>query len=440
MRGAKSMREIPYLVLRTAMLSGHPAGSGQWLVNVSRLQHGEGVILEDDPGGMIQLPDDAPLVTPKSTSPLLQKGTSQFYRRIRNAADAVRHLQSEQLPFSLGCYTFASWAYPKDGIIPLPKEGESPLERNHSVSVDQWIAEIRHFRFRNSWGKWGYQSSGQGFLPYQYFDRYGLEAWASYYTNPMESVKRERHKTHTLVRWVVRDETYERTYGFEVKSPDERESWAWTFVREMNNRLEVEEFFVMPEHRRKGFANLLVAAVQGLIKVKGNNIVFWVPFADTRQESPSTFDGMVNVIRKFGAKFVPSKTHWIAYCAGTAFTDGANDPIEPPYIPSRLQSIHHLAILAALAGMPAPSAMSDPVAVVAEMDMPSIDSDAWDIMNEMRGELIEKQAAGTLTASESEGLEKLQFVSYEVLRRAYPASTELEERLRVIEDRLGETQ
>lgn len=89
------MREIPYVVLRTAALSGHPHDSGQWLVNLCRLQHGEGFLELGEEGSTVYLPDDAPepLSTPRSTDARLHNLASDVRDTTNRASQHPKRLQ-----------------------------------------------------------------------------------------------------------------------------------------------------------------------------------------------------------------------------------------------------------------------------------------------------------------------------------------------------------
>lgn len=61
-----------------------------------------------------------------------------------------------------------------DGLIPSPTSNDR-LEGNHAVVAVGYDDSREHLVVRNSWGsEWG--DGGHGWLPYDYVDRYGLEA------------------------------------------------------------------------------------------------------------------------------------------------------------------------------------------------------------------------------------------------------------------------
>lgn len=436
------MREIPYVVLRTAALSGHPHDSGQWLVNLCRLQHGEGFLELGEEGSTVYFPDDAPepLSTPRSTEARLQTFRNVYYRRLRTSGDAAAYFKETGNDFQVALHLFANWAFPKDGIIDLPPLGTKPMLDKHAVRVIKVIEEFPAFVFQNTWGKWGYDDRDIGFLPFEYFDRYGIESWGVFFKTTLK-VKRTWSKgDFSFLRWVHRPNDYAAVVGFEIWHTESGERAGWAFVRQVPDGWDLEELFVMPAFRRQGHASTLVRELQRFIKGSGKELTVWVPFADCKREAPETYEGMVRTLRKLGVRFLRTRSRWVAYAGMTGRTDGSEQPVEPDYIPTRPKSIHHLLIAAALSGMPSGEEVPTRGSILEQTDLPSVESGAWGIMNEMRGSLIERQALGLLSDSEERQLARLQRMSYEILRRTYPAPTEFEERVRQIKERLGETE
>ena len=108
----------------------------------------------------------------------------------------------------------------------------------------------REFFFKNTWGgAWG--KHGFGALSYDYIDKYAFESWVAYNTANTESAKVTR-------AWSARsslgsrDEWHRRIYGFEVWDEAGKDRLAWAFVLE-RTAPEIEELYVRPEFRRKGY-------------------------------------------------------------------------------------------------------------------------------------------------------------------------------------------
>ncbi|MFH1037781.1 MAG: C1 family peptidase [PVC group bacterium] len=80
-------------------------------------------------------------------------------------------------PFLAGVDVFRNWFEDHGGEIQLPANGETSLG-GHAVCVMGYSREGTYFKFKNSWSDdWG--DGGYGYLPYEYMDRYCLDAWSS---------------------------------------------------------------------------------------------------------------------------------------------------------------------------------------------------------------------------------------------------------------------
>ena len=404
------------------------------------MQHAEGFLEWGEEGSTVSFPDDAPepLSTPRSTDPRLLTFRNVYYRRLRTSGDAAAFFKETGNDFQLALHLFPNWAFPKDGIIDLPELGTKPLADKHAVRIIEVMEELPAFVFQNTWGKWGYKDRGIGFLPFEYFDRYGIEAWGAFFRTALKFKRNWTKGNISFVRWVHRPNEFSAVVGFEIWETKTSERIAWAFVRQVRDGWDLEELFVMPAYRRQGHASTLVRELQRFIKGSGKELAVWVPFADSKRESPNTYEGMVRTLQRLGVRFFKHKTKWVAYAGMTGTTEGFAEPIEPEYMPTRPKSIHHLLIAAMLSAMPSGEEIETRGSVFQQMDLPSVDTGAWDIMNEMRGNLIERKAVGQLSDYEELQLARLQRVSYEVLRRAYPAPTEFEERLRQLKERLGD--
>jgi hypothetical protein len=126
----------------------------------------------------------------------------------------------------------------------MPDQNEPPLGDTHYVSVVGCDSKLRRFTFRVRWSNWG--DDGKGYLPYEYFDRYVFESWATYPPVKPE-IRREKVAGGVKeVRWVMRDESDRRIYGYEINNLSVTDRWAWAFVVERDDALEIEEIYVRP--------------------------------------------------------------------------------------------------------------------------------------------------------------------------------------------------
>ena len=121
----------------------------------------------------------------------------------------------------------------------------------------------------------------------EYFDRYVFECFGSCPPAELESRRESLADGVKKIRWVVRDEWDRRIYGFEINNKPMTDRWAWAFVVERDGALEIEEFYVRPEFRRRGYTARLSEEILALGKAKRKPLRLWVPFADSQQESPA---------------------------------------------------------------------------------------------------------------------------------------------------------
>jgi GNAT superfamily N-acetyltransferase len=171
-------------------------------------------------------------------------------------------------------------------------------------------------------------------MPYEYFDRYVFECWATYGTGVLRRYQSKKLDDEGRVRWSAHDEEDHRIYAFEVHDPRSHERRAWTFVIERDGALEVEELYVRREYRRLGHGRWLADRVAELARKKQMPLRLWVAFADCKSESESNYSALVSTARRLGVQFQACPVLWAAYFATTE-QPGEVFPVEPIAIPDR---------------------------------------------------------------------------------------------------------
>ncbi|MGH7173031.1 MAG: GNAT family N-acetyltransferase [Gemmataceae bacterium] len=435
------MPQISYIFLRGLEIEGsHPHDVGAWHITVRRMEFGEGVPLKDDPLSMVEFESGQPY-PPAPKLPQSHLMRFFYYRRIRSAAEAERHLQMVDSAVPVSVYLFASWAKPplKD-VIPMPRDGELPLRDTHLVVLRRCSPEQRAFFFTNTWGEaWG--NTGWAALSYEYVNKYTFESWVTHHESQvsLESSRKARVANRLERRWVARDEWSRRIYGFEVWDEHEKERQAWSFVLETADALEIEELYVRPEFRRRGLGKVLADKVRALAKAKRMPLRAWVPFADCRQENPSNYPAVVAIARLLGLQFQSCPEIWAAYYA-TDEQPGSDFPVEPARMPARPRTSLQMVLAAALAmaGTPDQQTLSVPAAAARQetSDFPEPGTKAWGELNRRRGELIRKKNREGLTAEEQVEYERLQREVQATLKRKHHAPDIWEKRIAEIEQRL----
>lgn len=88
----------------------------------------------------------------------------KYYRL--TTLEGMRLCLSEGYPFIFGISIFDSFFHPVNGIIPMPRRGDS-LQGGHALLAVGYDHQRRLLKFRNSWGEdWG--QGGYAWLPYDY--------------------------------------------------------------------------------------------------------------------------------------------------------------------------------------------------------------------------------------------------------------------------------
>jgi GNAT superfamily N-acetyltransferase len=145
------------------------------------------------------------------------------------------------------------WFSAPNGRIPFRNRNSRSVGA-HCVLLTSYSDARGEFRFVNSWGE-GWGDRGFGSIPYALFERTWNEGWALGSGAPVQP-KPEHAITKAV--WVLQEEktglvTHGATF---VTREDDR--FAWSFGYESNGHLWLEELFVKPSHRRRGFGKALM--------------------------------------------------------------------------------------------------------------------------------------------------------------------------------------
>ncbi len=425
------MPTLPYYYLRALELEGrHPSDAGCWRVTMHRLEVGEGMPKFDTPWASVTFLEGEPF-PPTSRPPREVLWRNFCYRRIRSSGECDHQMLLDPMSRPrLAFHLTAAWANAPGGVIPLPSAADPPIPHTHSATIISRIPDRRLFRFKVKWSDWG--DRGTGYMPYEYFDRYVFECWATYgRSGVLKLYQFKRIDDEGRVRWSARDEEDQRIYAFEVHDPQSDERRAWTFVIERDGALEVEELYVRPEYRRLGHGRWMADRVAELSRKKRMPLRLWVAFADCKAESESNYSALVSTARRLRVRFQACPVPWAAYFATTE-QHGEEFPVEPTAIPDRPRAPRDavrafvLALslgqggVADLGREPVLNTSPLPAANVTQ-DLLAVNSPEWDAMNERRAELIRKDLDEGLTGAEREEYERLQRISLASSARAFPA-------------------
>jgi GNAT superfamily N-acetyltransferase len=283
------------------------ARTGTWLVTGMRVAHGWGCPSE------IAWPYDGdpahwPPVVPEGIDALAKARRIGAYQRIRSIDDA-RVCIASQHPVVMAIPITKQWFAAPGGLIEGPGVDRAFI-CNHAAVIVGYDDSSQQLTFRNSWGEtWG--DGGHGYLPYDYFNRHLLEAWAI--TGPYDERPEERSSPRDLeLAWGVPDLLNGTLHGVDLyrASTDDFFGWALGVVRE--GFLDVEELFVKADQRCRGYGTQLVDAMSDRARQLSLPLRFWIPFADVTGPNLARF---TRIARRKGLRISRSNVSWAAYSA-----------------------------------------------------------------------------------------------------------------------------
>jgi len=206
------------------------------------------------------------------------------------------------------------WYNAEHGIIRLPEEG-NPIVGSHTVSIDGVDFGRMCFLFTNSWGsEWG--NNGRGFMSFQYFKKYFIEAYVHHGLG-QKLPKELSEGLSGIVEFATGHPDYltigqSRNFGApihirEIYDVDSNERIAWAIAVHRDGFIDIEELFVRPVHRMKGYGKNLTAMILDLASESKLPIRIWIPFSDwNHRDAP----GVRAIARMLGLKLFWSEVSW----------------------------------------------------------------------------------------------------------------------------------
>lgn len=234
------------------------------------------------------------------------KAASKFrlfcYWRVPDSVAAIRHLAAGRSVRYAGEIT-SDWYDPPDGKISVSSD-DLPILGSHSVPLAWFDGGECRFHFRNSWGVWG--DHGWGSFDRGHFDRSVVEAWDV----DFRGVSFDRSIGSGIVclewKWAVNDEI--AVHGCEVVDGATDDRLAWAFCVKRGRNLDVDEFFVWPTERGKGYGRVLAGMVKGLAVRMKMPLRALVSFADTEADNLPALNAAARLL---GVELAESRERWV---------------------------------------------------------------------------------------------------------------------------------
>lgn len=162
-------------------------------------------------------------------------------------------------------------------------------------------------------------------MTHDFFDREMYEAWAleSKVEFPRLYGSGVQH-----VEWgpiSVGDRVF---CAYDIVDVDADERLAWALVVYRRGELHVDDFFVKPDFRRRGFGSKMFDSLNRLSQTLHQPLRFWIPFPDV--ESPEKFDSLLKFFSSRGFHLEVSPRRWAAYFAVSGKSTELLPPIKLP--------------------------------------------------------------------------------------------------------------
>ncbi len=275
-----------------------PEHEGVWPINHWRVERRFGDVSElDFPQG--SLLNEAS----QAVRDIARKFRLFCYCRVNQSDEAIRILDSG-LALRYSCEVTEDWYDPADGIVVTPGP-DAIIRGSHAVELHAYLKGNDLFVFPNSWGeKWGYE--GRGAFDRDYFDKFIVEAWHTAcrgFQVPTDI------KSGIIVlewKWSFSHDT--SVYGFEIVDAVNDDRLGWAFCRKRQEFLDIEEFFVWPQDRLKGYARVLAKSIKQLADRVQLPMRMLVSFADS---SPDNLGAVEAVARLLGLTLSESQERWV---------------------------------------------------------------------------------------------------------------------------------
>jgi GNAT superfamily N-acetyltransferase len=333
-----------YGFLRSRQLEGTLPGdakTGIWPITCLRIGYGWGVIRAED------WPDPTdggqwPPAEPDGLDSLAKRMRLGHYQRVRSLEDCRQALAVGQPP-SVSFQITEDWFHAELGEIPNPQPDDKIIG-SHCVTLVGYDNDTGKLKFANSWGReWG--DEGFGTLSYDYYEHRSVESWVQTLASCTWALAKEAVPSSNAyepgaidvrrMAWGVRDILRGGVlHGCELYDLANDERIGWAFAVPRDGFLDIEELFVRPPYRRRGYGTRLSQILLKRSVLLNLPLRLWVSYADCGQENRAVLEG---VLSKLDLQLTNSSCRWAAYVALGGIPSA--QPIEPIVMPGRPEMI-----------------------------------------------------------------------------------------------------
>jgi GNAT superfamily N-acetyltransferase len=256
---------------------------------------------------------------------------------VRSLEDCKRAMVADHAP-STSVQITEDWFRADKGAIPEPHVDDRIIGA-HAVTLVGYNDRDKRISFVNSWGL-GWGDQGFGTISYRHYHARAVESWVqspvSAYTmtakSALESLRsHESNMEHVYeLIWRTRDIIRGgilRVFEIYDAANDERIGWAFAVLRD--GFLDIEELFVRPAYRRRGYGRRLAKLVLQTSQSLQRPIRLWVSYADCGEENRASLDGL---LEELGLSLWNSPVRWAAYLG---LADSSPHELDPVVMPDR---------------------------------------------------------------------------------------------------------
>jgi GNAT superfamily N-acetyltransferase len=191
------------------------------------------------------------------------------------------------------------WATAKNGVIEIPQK-DNEIEATHTILLVGYDDSSGYLTFRNSWGtEWG--DKGYGYLPYGYFESQLVSAWVMYYWRPskLEILHSEYFSVRSVQLTCTKIDSIvgKALILFDLHDLLARKKIGWCFVVPRDDWLNVEEMFVVPSYRNKGYGKILCDGLLSLSSEIWSPLRLWISYADDVAENQKCVSWVSSYLR-----------------------------------------------------------------------------------------------------------------------------------------------